>query len=191
MYKNLPLYEAGLAEDICGIQSIALVANPATESQMLLFNTQKRMYQFSEEKRLAVAPVMRANFPIYRIDEYGKPFYVQYSPEVLREISQRFIESGSINSVNIEHTNNYVEGLKVQELFIKDTSKGISPKGFEEVEDGSLFIVYKVLNDDIWNRMKSGEWFGISLEGLFSIEIPEPSKIDTINDLLKQLENED
>ena len=44
---------------------------------------------------------------------------------------------------------------------------GISPKGFEDIEEGSLFAIYKVKNDALWKKIKEGEWNGFSMEGYY------------------------
>ena len=71
-------------------------------------------------------------------------------------------------------------------MFIKNTDKGISPKGFEEIEEGSAFAEYKIESDEVWQAVKKGVFNGISLEGYFDVR-----KVDnemTVEDLLKQSE---
>ena len=59
--------------------------------------------------------------------------------------------------------------LKLEELFIKDVDKGINPVGFEDIEHGSLFGKYRVLNDEVWADVKAGKFKGFSLEGYFGV----------------------
>lgn len=95
------------------------------------------------------------------------------------------------NNVNLQHNpNNYVENVHLREVFIKDIDKGINPKGFENIENGSLFGVYKVENDDVWASIKNGEFKGFSLEGYFSsYEVKEDDEtlLSDICDLLKKI----
>ena len=42
-------------------------------------------------------------------------------------------------------------------------------KGFD-LPDGTWFVSMKINNNDIWNKAKSGEINGISLEGFFDLE---------------------
>ena len=53
----------------------------------------------------------------------------------------------------------------MMETFIKDSERGISPKGFEDVSDGSLFVTFKIEDDGLWEECLNGT----ALNG-FSIE---------------------
>jgi hypothetical protein len=41
-------------------------------------------------------------------------------------------------------------------------------KGFEYAPDGSAFASYSIDNDEVWGKVKSGEFKGFSVEGLFN-----------------------
>lgn len=172
MVDNLPIYYAEIESDDDGIQSIALVDAPAVESNFVTFSAEHQSMRFSAiedgEQRLLMGVIMRANFPIYR-NSYGKEFFIVYKAEVVRLLAEKMLYDGRTSSVNIMHTNKVVNGLNLQELFIKDSAKGISPQGFEDIEEGSLFAVYKVHNDEIWAAVKDGQFKGFSLEGYFAL----------------------
>ena len=53
---------------------------------------------------------------------------------------------------------------------IKDSAAGVSPSGFEEIEDGSLFAEFHVNNPDVWASIKEGTYKGFSIETLNTIE---------------------
>ena len=52
---------------------------------------------------------------------------------------------------------------------IKDVDKGINPVGFDDIENGSLFGKYRVLNDEVWADVKAGKFKGFSIEGYFGV----------------------
>ena len=92
-------------------------------------------------------------------------------------MSQRFIKNGFQNAVNIEHReNSYVDGVEMEQIFVKDVEKGVNPQGFENIEDGSLFAIYKVNNDEVWEGIKNGVWKSVSLEGIFNF-VPADEEI--------------
>ena len=66
-------------------------------------------------------------------------------------------------------------------MFIKDSENGISPKGFEDYEDGSLFAEFHIENDEIWEQIKNGTYKGFSLAGVFDL-IPEEFKKEKSQD---------
>lgn len=188
--STLPIYYAEIDYDDEGIQFVSLVDFPAVESNFITLAAQKREpLRFATiedgEQHLLVGVVMRADFPIYRYDERGE-YYIVYRKEMVRRMAEKMLYDGRTSAVNIMHTPVVANGINLQELFIKDSEKGIVPKGFEDIEEGSLFAVYKVHNAEVWNAIKRGDYAGFSLEGLFELKEADPdSEMET---LLKELE---
>lgn len=118
------------------------------------------------EQRLLLGVIMRADYPIYRNDN-GKEYYLMFNAETIRYMAEKMLVDGHATTVDLQHDGNLVDGVHLQELFIKDSAKGIAPQGFEDVEEGSLFGVYKVHNDEVWGMVKRGECQGFSLLGNF------------------------
>ena len=179
--NGLPLFRAEINGDGEGIEAIALVDFPAVMSDFVKFAEQKpeprQLYAVSdEEKRLVMGVVMRADFPIYRIGKDDYEYYIYYSPEVIRQMAQKYLAEGRSNEVNLMHKEDaFVDGVEMVQWYIKDSAAGIAPEGFAEISDGSLFAEFHVTNDDVWASIKAGEFRGFSLEGYFSVE-PETSQ---------------
>lgn len=148
---------------------ISLVDLPAVESDFQKFGKAVRVRMESEERRLIVGCVMRAGFPIYRVDESGE-YYTTFSAETIRTMAEKYLEENRQNRVNLMHCGEEVRGVQMVQLFIKDTAKGISPAGFEDIEEGSLFAEFHITDDDIWGWIKEGILRGFSLEGIFTME---------------------
>lgn len=176
---RLPVYEALIDDSDCGIWKISLVDDPAVESGFVYFSNDKRMISYSvqdEEKHLVTGVLMRADFPIYRNDN-GFEYYIKYSKETIRIMAEKMMLDNTFNNVNLMHTDGTdVEGVNLCQLFIKDSAAGISPQGFEDIEEGSLFCTYKVDNQDIWKSIKQGLFKGFSLEGIFDMKRVEARK---------------
>jgi hypothetical protein len=63
-------------------------------------------------------------------------------------------------------------------------------KGFEDVADGSWFGSFYVENEKVWQSIKSGEYKGFSVEGLFDYEEPisaEKEALQRIEKLLNEI----
>lgn len=192
--KKLPIYNALITTENTGLQRISLVESPAVLSNFLVFDEDKQDVKFAvqdEEKREVLGVVMRADFPIYRNDSQNGEYYVKYGKETIKLMSQKMLSDGVQNKVNLQHQENSdVKGVEMFECFIKDTENGVSPKGFENIEDGSLFARFKVNNDDVWDGIKNGTFKAFSLEGLFVFELEEKDNdIDEIIDLLNKILN--
>lgn len=169
-FNGLPVYEDILSDETCGMLRISLVDLPAVESDFQKFGRPVRVIFESEERRLIMGCVMRANFPIYRVDAERGEYYTMFSPETIRLMAEKYLEENRQNRVNLMHCGEEVRGVQMVQLFIKDSERGIAPAGFEDIEDGSLFAVFHIEDENIWNWIKEGVLRGFSLEGIFGVE---------------------
>ena len=165
-----------------------------------LFAT-KKFSQFqiiSENEKIISGPLMIADELIYRNNDTFGEHYVKFSADTIKEISIKFAKKKYQANVNLMHDQNQiVEGVTMFESFIVDKKRGILPmKGFEDVADGSWFGSFYVENPDVWNKIKSGELRGFSVEGLFDYEEPkqtvkqlsvEQETLNYIAELLKDI----
>lgn len=178
MHK-IPVFEAKIISWDEGIANISLVDLPAVESNFLAFDKNKAPLKFAvenEEQRMILGVLMRADYPIYRYSDDMGEYFIKYSKETIQKMSEKLFKDGNQNNVNIMHlANSNVEGVNLIQAFLKDSSKGISPAGFEDIEEGSLFAQFKVENDDIWAAIKDGTFKGFSIEGLFDV-VPTAEK---------------
>lgn len=155
-----------------GMDAISLVELPAVERDFLVFNSQKerKMLFQDAEKHIITGIAILADTPIYRLDEDGTEYYVVFSKDTIRALVEKYFKDNLANVVNIEHNENeYVSDLVMIESYIVDKQRKICPIEFEDVPDGSWIVSYKVLNEDVWQKVKSGEIKGFSIQGLFDI----------------------
>ena len=179
LYKGKPIYKAALTEnpEETGMYLISLVDDPAVEANFMAFSKEKYL-SFkveNEEKRIVTGLVMAADRPILRQDADGL-YYIMYDKDTINAMAERFLAMGLANQVDTQHNFEVEKDVFLREMYIKDTERGISPVGFEDVEDGSLFATYHILNDEVWEKVKSGEFKGFSLAGIFQ-EV-EMSKVE-------------
>ena len=170
MNKKIPTYYASVDEEGTGMFVVSLVDSPAVEVEWQLFNTVQEMFKIeNEEKRQILGVVMLAETPIYRMDPGMGEYYIKYSKDTIEKMVQKYFKGGYQENVDESHSFELIDGIELQQAFIKDSDRGISPVGFEKVPDGSLFFVYKVTSDELWDKVKNGSWTGFSLAGAFSL----------------------
>lgn len=170
LYKNLPLYNLVIDDDdTLGVDKISLVTYPAVEENFLLFDETKRAdYSFSiqnEEKRIVSGIAMVADRPIYRETTDKKGYYVIFSKDTIEKIAHRFAKNNYAFNISTQHKTD-VPNCYVVESFIINKERGICPKEFADVEDGSWYTSVKIDNQEIWDEIKTGD----ALNG-FSVEI--------------------
>lgn len=166
---GLPTYKIQISLDDDGtyMNAISLVDAPAVEVDFICFDEQKQMkFTADEYKRCITGCAIWADKPIYRRDADGYEYYVVFDKDTIRTIAEKYSKNGLWNSVNLQHNDEqYVDSVIMMETFIKDSERGISPKGFEDVSDGSLFVTFKIEDDGLWEECLNGT----ALNG-FSIE---------------------
>lgn len=174
--NKLPIYNITLGEAE-GIQIMSLVESPAVECDFLAFNKDEHKMNFSvnEEQHIVFGVALRADYPIYRYSDRLGEYYVVFDKETIKQLYEKFMTDGSVLNVNLNH-DKMTDGITLIQSFIKDTEKGINPKGFEDVADGSWFCAYKVNNDGVWQAVKEGKFNGFSVEGIFELEPTQFSK---------------
>lgn len=179
---ELPVYELLISESAeSGLQVdyVALVDKPAIQKNFMAFNEQKLKFALNEERRIISGPAMLADTIIYRSEGSGKPeHYVFFSANTIYQIVQKFFDKGFNKNFNDMHNSEQrFDGVSIFESFIVDSARGIVPmKGFEDAKDGSWFISAKVENNEAWDKVKSGEFKGFSVEGIFQYKEEEAAK---------------
>lgn len=190
MSTPLPIYEGKIKNWDEGIANLSLVQYPANEHDVQLFSKEKKAMKFSvadETRHLLLGLIMQPDYPIYRRDgDYE--YMLMFSKETIVEMAERMISNGWI-CFDIEHDGKFVEGIKLQQVLIKDKQMGILPTGFEDVADGSLMCVLRFDSIDAWEKVTSGEVTGVSLEGYFSVEPVISDDEQEILDLIEKLKN--
>lgn len=185
---GIPVYNAIADEFGLGIERISLVDDPAVQSNFLAFNKDRKPQMYAvqdEDQHRVIGVVMRADFPIYRKDPGLGEYYVMYSAEVIRQMAERYLLKGRQNEVNTMHVpGSDVDGVNMVQYFIK--GKGLSPEGFDDISDGSLFAEFHVTNSDVWAAIKAGTYRGFSLEGVFDLTPAEDKdRVQAIVDTLE------
>jgi len=191
---KLPIYKIKINaddNDESGVSYVALVSNPAIERNWMAYKDHLR-FKADPERRIITGPLMVADLPIYRRSDTMGEFYVVFDKPQIETIVQKFFRSGNTSNVNKMHeASQQVDGVYMFESFIVDSARGIKvPDGFTGITEGSWFGSYKVDNEDVWqNFIKTGEFQGFSVEGLFDLEIQQNTDEQDIMDLIDEIES--
>lgn len=171
MRTDLPLYVANLDENSdMGITAISLVEEPAVERSFQMYSKQPQYFAIQEEEHILTGVIMIPDFPIYRRDAERGEFYQIFKADTIKVMAEKMLKDNTFNTINFSHNHNLTtDDVQLVEVFIKNNHKGINPKGFEDLADGSLFVSYKVKNKEIWDDIKKGKFTGFSLEGVFQV----------------------
>ena len=178
LYNGIPVFAVNVDSEDCTITTISLVDEPAMELQMQMFD-KKETVKFSlqdEVKHNIVSCIVRTDFPILRLTQEGNPYYIVFNRETSEILCRRLMTDGMQQNISLQHNGKLIEGIQLQEVFIKDSNRGISPVGFEEAAEGSLFGVYHITDEQLWKDCIEGRFGGVSLESY--IDLQKFNKID-------------
>ena len=180
-------------DDESGVTAIALVDQPAIESNWMAFSkqTEHKFAVKDEEKRIIEGYFMVADLLIPRIGEQGEKFFVKFSAKTIEAIREKQSRLGMTNNFNLMHDPRQIaEGVYMLDNLIIDNERGkVAPKEFEKVPNGSLWGSAKVDNDEIWEQVKNGTFTGFSVEGMFKQLEPVEMEEDLINKIRQTIQD--
>lgn len=171
MSKKIKRYKVGLNSET---YAISIVESPAIEETLVALEEQKeiKVQLANEEKHMLYSAVLVPDKPIYRRNEDGDEFYVEFTKESIEHMSQQFFKEYKQNEVTLDHETT-ASDVTVVESWIKADlykDKSVALGLNEELPVGTWFAGMKVNQIDVWDRVKSGELRGFSVESLIRLE---------------------
>lgn len=168
---GLPIKKAVLDAETKGLKAVSLVQDPAIEIQWITFESQKQI-QLSienEEKRIIFTPVLIPNQKIYR-NIQGEEFDLMFDEQTIFDVAMKWQKDNLNSSVDINHSQQLIKGVTFFETFLlSDRVKAVNER-FEKLPVGTWFLTGKVEDEETWQKIKSGELTGVSIDGLFKTE---------------------
>jgi len=175
-----------------GLVRISLVKEPAIEEGLMFFSEEKELIRFfNEEKQEIIAPVLIPNKLIFRKDINGEPAKVFFTEEDIKELHILGSKNGYDKSVNLEHQEMDTDGVVCFESWLIEDPRNDKAYHFGmEYPKGTLMKSYKIENKEIFDKIKSKELTGLSIEAftneLEHIETNEKQQTKTTIKMNKQ-----
>ena len=159
-------YELKYTKGEDGVFCMSTVENPATKTQLVMFDDEKALLQFQDdEKRVIYSVAMRPNMLIPRKDINGEPAMVFYSEETVNDLQQNFFKNNSHNGATINHDKNLRKDMYAFESWIvQDPEKDKATSLGLQVQKGDWVMAQKVDNPEVWEDIKKGKLTGFSIE---------------------------
>lgn len=168
-------------EDL-GMSMIAFTSKPAIKVKGMAFNAVAPMYFTDEVKMRIVAPAM-IPMQIYRRDEDGFEYDVEFTVETIEAIHAKFMQDLSNKDIfNLEHDEENKVPAYILEAWIVDNpklDKAYSTYGIE-VPKGSLMVMSQVTDMDYYNKLVESGQIGYSIEGFLGLKLSEIIKPNTM-----------
>lgn len=165
--KKLKCYSVGLDSDV---YSISLVNEPAIESNFIYLSKEKpvQVCLTKDEKHIVMGAVLIPDKPIYR-NQGGEEFYIQFSAETIEKLAYQYLAKDRIYSFTQQHED-VADDIYVVETWLKTSENDKSKDYGIDVPIGSWLIAAKVENEEIWDKIKSNEMNGFSIEAFVNLD---------------------
>ena len=160
-----------------GLLGISFVDMPAIEQNFVYFskNTEPQLF-VNAERREVVSPVLIPNQLILRISPDGERYYVRWSRETIEKLAKHYIAEQRANNYSYMHQWFESDDGEYEDTLLKDvytlemwtiedakTDKANKVYGYH-LPEGTLMVHLKVHNRKLWQKIKSGEVKGLSIE---------------------------
>jgi hypothetical protein len=161
------LFELVLQDDEDGVFANSLVENPAIGRDFIYMSKEIQFAEISDEKRLVAGPLLIPNKKILRIDGQGKRYNVFFTPETIEKVARKFMKNKYGDEVTLEHGGKTTGVYLTESWIVEQSSKDKSNLYGFTLPRGTWFGVYKIDNDEVWQKVKDGTFRAYSIEGLF------------------------
>lgn len=153
------------------IDAISLVTNPAIETDFVYLNKQQNnltLAAVDDEKRLVVSPALIPYKQIYRYDaNTDTNYYVYFTADTVRKASEAYMKHQNTNNATIQHEDKVTGVHTVESWIVQDSEKDKTALYGFNLPVGTWAVSMRIENDEVWQRIKSGELKGLSIEGYF------------------------
>jgi len=177
--EDLPTYKITIDEQYndgtepLGLDAIAFTAQPAVMVKGVAFKTHTKM-SFADDKKYRITAPAMIPMEIYRRDEDGSEYYVEFTEEEIDTIFKDFM-SGLNNKdlFNLEHEGEKIVPAYILEAWIVNDpkkDKAYSTFGID-VPKGTLMMTAQVTDTDYYNTLVESGAVGFSIEGYLGLKL--------------------
>lgn len=159
-------YELKYTKGDDGVFCMSLVENPATETQLVMFDDENKLMHFQDdEKQIVYSVAMRPNMLIPRKNINGEPAMVFYTEETIADLQQNFFKKNYHNGSTVNHDGKVREDMYIFESWIvKDPEEDKATLLGMQVQKGDWVTGQKIENAEVWQDVKNGKLTGFSIE---------------------------
>jgi hypothetical protein len=159
-----------------GVEAISLVENPAIEENFVALKAHKVQFKtVSDDKRIIVGLALVPNKKIFR-KSGDYEYNIVFSEDTVKKVAELYMKRQKNLNATVEHEE-AVDGVSVIESWIVEDPKQDKSNLYNlNAVKGAWVVMMKVDNDEVWARVKNGEYLGLSIEGFFKDAVVEASK---------------
>jgi len=179
----MKVVELILDEENDGVYAISLVESPAIKENFIALSKEHKI-EFKEVKRnIILGAVLIPDMLIDRKDKDGQLFQIFLSGETIEKVAHKYMLQGNQSNTTLQHKTD-VKGVTVVETWLKeDAVHDKSVKYGFDYPINTWLVSMKVDNDEIKQKVISGEIKGFSIEGIFQ-DAEDKKILESLKELL-------
>lgn len=168
MAKKIKKYKVGIDSET---YAISMVDAPAIESDFVALSEQEqiKVQLADDERHMVYGAALIPDKDIYR-NNGEQEFYISFTKESIEKMSQDFMKNYRQNEVTLDHKEMANDITITESWLVEDAYKDKANALGINVPVGSWMIGMKVNQIDVWERIKSGDLKGFSVESMISLE---------------------
>lgn len=170
MAKKIKRYKVGCDSET---YAISMVTAPAIESDFVALSKEEeeklQVFLESNDKHMCYGAALIPEKDIYR-NNGEQEFYISFTKESIEKMSQDFMREYRQHEVKTDHDEIANEVCVVESWLVEDSYKDKANALGINVPEGTWMVGMKVNNIETWERVKSGELKGFSVESMLTLE---------------------
>ena len=171
-----------------GIEAISLVEQPAIESNFVALNKQEVLLkEIDTDKRILMGPALIPDKSIYRRNDDGQEYYIYFSQNTVRKASELFFKKSNHRNATFEHKDKINGVTFVESWIVENKDKDKTALYGMDVPVGTWMVSAKIDDEELYQKAKSGEVKGFSIEGYFADRYEMGKRNDAKEEIIEAL----
>jgi phage head maturation protease len=154
------------------IDAISLVSAPAIEENMVYMSKAKNnltLAKIDSEKQEIISPALIPLKNIYRYDaDTDSDYYVYFSKDTVKRCAYSYLKNNNHHKATYQHEERVSGVLTVESWIIEDSKTDKSTLYGYSLPAGTWMVKMSITNPDLWEKVKTGDVKGLSIEGFFT-----------------------
>ena len=176
------------------IDAISLVSAPAIEENMVYMSKAKNnltLAKIDSEKQEIISPALIPLKNIYRYDaDTDSDYYVYFSKDTVKRCAYSYLKNNNHHKATYQHEERVSGVLTVESWIIEDSKTDKSTLYGYSLPAGTWMVKMSITNPDLWEKVKTGDVKGLSIEGFFTSKYESMQKQQPTNEEILSALNE-
>jgi len=176
------------------IDAISLVSAPAIEENMVYMSKAKNnltLAKIDSEKQEIISPALIPLKNIYRYNaDTDSDYYVYFSKDTVKRCAYSYLKNNNHHKATYQHEERVSGVLTVESWIIEDSKTDKSTLYGYSLPAGTWMVKMSITNPDLWEKVKTGDVKGLSIEGFFTSKYEAMQKKQPTNEEILSALNE-